>query len=92
MSASGDKGPLQWHLDGVLGGKLWECLLQSSWAGVQKWCLELLLDLLLGLDALHWLLRTEPSLPSQQSASVLSWQSQEASVYGRQWAVSLWSL
>ena len=57
--ASGDKGPLQWHLNSVLGGELQECLLQSPWASVQEWHLELLLDLLLGLDALRWPLLDE---------------------------------
>ena len=63
-----DKGSPQWHLDGILGGEQQECPLQSLRPGV----LELLLDLLLDLDALLWPLRTAPSLPSQRSASVLS--------------------
>ena len=62
--APGDKGPPQWHLGSVLGGEQQECPLQSLRAGVQEWHLELLLDLLLGLDALRWPLCTEVSLPS----------------------------
>ena len=51
VSAPGDKGPLQWQLSSVLGGEQQECPLQSLRAGILEWHLELLLDLLLGLDA-----------------------------------------
>ena len=87
--ALGDKGPPQWHLSSVLGGEQQECLFQSLRAGILEWHLELLLDLLLGLDALRWPLHAELSFLPQCSASVLFWQSQEASVYSRQWATSL---
>ena len=59
--APGDKGSLQWHLGGMLGGEQQECPLQSLRAGVLEWHLELLLD----LDALLWPLHTEPSFPFQ---------------------------
>ena len=62
--ALGDGGPPQWHFGGMLGGEQQECPLQSLRAGILEWHLELLLDLLLGLDALRWLLHAEPSLPS----------------------------
>ena len=72
VSAPGDKGFPQWHLSSMLGGKQQECPLKALRAGVLEWHLELLLDLLMGLDALLWPLHTEPSFPSQQSTSVLS--------------------
>ena len=57
--APGDKGSPQWHL----GSMQQECPLQSLRASVLEWHLELLLDLLLGLDALLWPLCAEPSFP-----------------------------
>ena len=59
-----DKGSPQWHLSGVLGGEQQECLLQSLSAGVLEQHLELLLDLLLDLDALLWPLHAELSFPA----------------------------
>ena len=85
---SGDKVALQWHLDGIQGDEPWERPSLSPWAGVWEWHQELLLDLLLGWDALLWLPCVELSLPPLYSASILSWQSQEASVCGGQWAAS----
>ena len=85
----GDKVALQWHLEGIQGDEPWECQSLSPWASVWEWHRELLLDLLLGWDALLWLARLELSLPPLHSASILSWQSQEASVCGGQWAASL---
>ena len=70
--ASGDKAAPQWHLNGVQGDELWEYPFLSPWAGVWKWHWELLLDLLLGLDALSWPPHVEPSLSSLCSASTLS--------------------
>ena len=83
-----DKGSPQWHLSGMLGEEQQECPLQSLRPGILEQYRELLLNLLLDLDAFLWLLCATPSLPSQQSTSVLSWQSHKASVYGRQWAAS----
>ena len=60
----GDKGYPQWHLSGVLGGEQQECLLQSLRPGILEQHLELLLDLLLDLDAFLWLLLTAPNPPS----------------------------
>ena len=60
-----DKGSLQWHLGGMLGGEQQECLLQSLRPGILEQCWELLVDLLLDLDAFLWLLHAAPSLPSQ---------------------------
>ena len=60
-----DKGSLQWHLSGLLGGEQPECPLQFLRANILGQCLELILDLLLDLDALLWPLCTEPSFPSQ---------------------------
>ena len=60
----GDRGSLQWHLSGMLGGEQQECPLQFLRPGV--------LDLLLDLDAFLRPLCSVPSLPSQQSTLVLS--------------------
>ena len=60
-----DKGSPQWYLSGMLGGEQQECPLQSLRPGILEWHRELLLDLLLDLDAFLGLLHTVPSLPSQ---------------------------
>ena len=60
----GDKGSLQWHLGSVLGGEQQGYLLQSLQLSILEWWLELLLDLLLALDAFLWLLHAVPHLPS----------------------------
>ena len=86
---SGDKVAPQWHLDGVQGDELWEHPSLSPWAGVWEQHQELFLDLLLGWDALLWLPLMEQSLPPLCSTSILSWQSQEASMCCGQWATSL---
>ena len=54
-----------------------------------KWHRELLQDLLLGWDACLHLLHMGPRLPTLHSASIHSWQSQEPSICGGQWAASL---
>ena len=59
----GDKGSPQWHLGSMLVGEQQECPLQSLRPGILEWCWELLLDLLLDLDAFLWPLCTAPSLP-----------------------------
>ena len=100
--ASEDKVALQWHLKGIHGGTVapqWHLKgVQGDEpregpslfprAGVWKWHRELLLDLLQSQDALLWLLRVELSLFPLHSTSILSWQSQEPSVCGGQWAAS----
>ena len=86
--ASGDMVAPQWHLKGVQGDEPREHPSLFPWASVWEWHQELLLDLLLGQDAVLWPLRMELSLLSLCSTSILSWQSQKPSVYGRQWAMS----
>ena len=85
----GDTVALQWHLEGIQGDEPWERPSLFPQAGVWEQCRELLLDLLLGWDALLWLLHVELSLSPLCSASILSWQSQESSVCGGKWATSL---
>ena len=71
------------------GDELCECPSLFPQADVSEQHRELLRDLLLDWDAHLCLLHTEPSPPPLHSASIHSWQSQEPSVCGKQWAVSL---
>ena len=68
----GDKVALQWHLKGVQGDELQERPSLFPWAGVWEWHQGLLLDLVLGQDALLWPPCMELSLPLLHSTSILS--------------------
>ena len=71
------------------GDESCECPSPFPKAGIWEWHHELLWDLLWGWDARLHPLHAELRPPTHCSASIHSWQSQEPSVCGWQWAVSL---
>ena len=69
----GDKGFLQWHLGGMLGGEQQEYPLQYLPLGILEKHLELLLNLLLlALGVFLWPLRAVPRLLSSLLVKCLS--------------------